>query len=73
MFTPCAKRLQLVKQQGGFGNEIGVTGDILHQLRQKWFFVSSFGFAKGAKQIFDMKNANNIVRLARENWMARMR
>jgi hypothetical protein len=39
MFAPCPKRLQLVKQQGGFGNEIGVTGDILYQLRQKRFFA----------------------------------
>ena len=73
MFAPGPKRLQLVKQQAGFGNKIGVTSDILYQLRQKWFFAQRFDLAKRAKQIFDMKNTNNIVRLARKNRMARVR
>ena len=74
MFPPLAESLKLVKQQRCLRDEIRVAGDILDKLAPAIATNTAAAMlANSAQQILDVKNANNVVRVARIDRVARMR
>ena len=78
MLTACAEGLKLVEQQGGLRNEIRVAGDILDKFPPGGGTAAGNGFggrllANGAKQVLDVKDADDGVGIAGLDRVAGMR